>query len=114
MSKDSIQQLIEAEARKLAAKMGTKISEGESMYQIGAKLIIRTVTYHYTGRISFMNEREIVLSDASWVADSGRFSVALETGVLDEVEPYPGLCSIGRDTIVDASPWNHPLPREMK
>jgi hypothetical protein len=115
MSTESIQELINAEAKKLAATYNTvQIEEGESMYKLGAKLFVRTVTYHYTGRVSFLSEKEIVLSDAAWVASSGRFAEALETGELSEVEPYPGACSINRDVIVDCSPWNHELPRGTK
>ncbi len=41
--------------------------------------------------------------------------MALKTGVLDEVEPYPeGLVVVGRGAIVDACVWPHALPREMK
>ena len=115
MSKDSIQQLIEAEAKKLAATMVNQQPEkGESIYKIGAKLFIRTVTYHYTGRVSYFADGELVLEDAAWIADSGRFANALKTGELGEVEPYPGLCSLGVGAIVDASPWNHELPRGTK
>jgi len=88
--------------------------ETESMYKLGAKLFVRTVTYHYTGRVSYLSDKEMVLSDAAWVASSGRFGEALRTGSLSEVEPYPGACSISRDVIVDCSPWNHELPRGTK
>lgn len=57
---------------------------------------------------------EIVLADAAWIADSGRFSVALATGTLSEVEPYPGECIVSRGAIVDVSLWAHPLPRVPK
>jgi hypothetical protein len=88
--------------------------ETESMYKLGATLFVRTVTYHYTGRVSYLSDKELVLSDAAWVASSGRFAEALSTGNLSEVEPYPGACSINRDVIVDCSPWNHKLPRSTK
>lgn len=118
MSKESIEQLINAEVEKrvaeISANQNVPIEEGETVYKLGAKLFIRTVTYHYTGRVSFLSDKEIVLSDAAWVASSGRFAEALENGSLSEVEPYPGLCSINRDVIVDVSPWGHELPRSTK
>lgn len=114
MSTESIRQLIEDEAKKLAAKMQPEIKGGESLYKLGAKLFIRTVTYHYTGRVVYLSDKEIVLEDAAWIADSGRFATALKTGNINEAEPYPGLCSINRDTIVDASLWDHDLPRTQK
>jgi hypothetical protein len=85
-----------------------------SPYHVGDSVFIRTVTYHYTGRISAIYSGEIVLADAAWIADSGRFSVALATGTLSEVEPYPGSVILNRGAIVDVSPWTHPLPRVAK
>ena len=85
-----------------------------SPYNVGDVVFVRTVTYHYTGRISAIYPGEIVLSDAAWVADSGRFHAALATGTLSEVEPYPGSVIISRGGIVDVSPWLHPLPRVAK
>jgi hypothetical protein len=85
-----------------------------SPYNLGDSVFIRTVTYHYTGRISAIYPGEIVLADAAWIADSGRFHVALATGALSEVEPYPAGVVISRGAIVDVSPWAHPLPRSAK
>lgn len=83
-------------------------------YVIGVSVFIRTVSYHYTGRVAAVYPGEIVLTDAAWVADSGRWSVALTTGLLTEVEPYPGEVIISRGSIVDVSRWLHPLPRTVK
>jgi hypothetical protein len=90
-----------------------------SPYHVGDSVFVRTVTYHYTGRISAIYPGEIVLADAAWIADSGRFHVALATGTLSEVEPYPerggnGSVILNRGAIVDVSPWTHPLPRVPK
>jgi hypothetical protein len=85
-----------------------------SPYYVGDAVFVRTVTYHYTGRISGVYPGEIVLADAAWIADSGRFHVALATGTLAEVEPYPGSVIVSRGAIVDVSPWLHPLPRVAK
>jgi hypothetical protein len=83
-------------------------------YVVGESVFIRTVTMHFTGRISAVYAGEIVLEDAAWIADSGRFSAALHTGSLSEVEPYPGKVIVSRASIVDVSPWTHPLPRSVK
>jgi hypothetical protein len=90
------------------------VKEDESIYKLGAVLLIRGVTYHYIGRITYLSDTEIVLNPAAWLASSGRFGEALVTGKLSEVEPYPGPASISRAIIADASPWNHPIPREAK
>lgn len=119
MSKESIESLIKAEAEKLASEIVAKrqsvpIEPGESKYKLGAKLFIRTITFHYVGRVSFISDTELCLEDASWVADSGRFSKALASGALDELERYPDGVSVNRGSIVDVSPWKHDLPQESK
>ena len=83
-------------------------------YVIGDCVFIRTVTMNFTGRISAVYPGEIVLEDAAWIADSGRFADALAKGTLSEVEPYPGSVIVSRGAIVDVSPWAHPLPRSVK
>lgn len=88
----------------------------EHPYTIGSSYIIRTVTMYYTGRITAIYAGELVLADAAWIADSGRWSTALATGKLQEVEPYPGegRCIVSRAAIVDVAPWSHPLPRDVR
>ena len=90
---------------------GTLPAIATSPYRVGDVVFVRTVTYHYTGRISAIYAGEIVLEDAAWIADSGRFGAALATGELSEVEPYPGSVIVSRGAIVDVSAWAHPLPR---
>lgn len=55
-----------------------------------------------------------MLSDASWIADTGRFSVALVKGELNEVEPFPASVIVGRSGIIDCTRWSHDLPRNVK
>ena len=83
-------------------------------YTVGDKVLIRTVTMTQTGRIIKVTPGELVLEDAAWIADTGRFSEALKTGKLNEVEPADGLVIISRGAIVDVYEWNHELPREVK
>jgi hypothetical protein len=84
-----------------------------SPIQAGNSVLIRTVTFFYTGRIVGFDSHEIVLESAAWVASTGRFAVALTSGQLLEVEPYPdGPVSISRAAIVDVCLWAHDLPRE--
>lgn len=85
----------------------------ESPYQIGQSYLIRCVTFYYTGRVKRVTPKEIILEEAAWIADTGRFSDALKTGVLNEVEPM-GEIIIGRGAVVDAVKWIHQLPREKK
>jgi hypothetical protein len=62
-----------------------------------------------------VTNQELVLEDASWIADDGRFSDAMNKGTLSEIEPFhPGEVIIGRGSIVDASIWNFELPKNQK
>lgn len=83
-------------------------------YKVGSNYFIRTVTHHYTGKLEAVYDHELVLNDAAWIADDGRFHNALATGEFNEVEPMIGNVVIGRGAIVDASVFNHELPREVK
>lgn len=79
-------------------------------------VFIRTVTHYYTGRVVHEDEHEIILEEASWIADTGRFHEAMRTGVLGEVEPYPANARvrIRLGAVVDICDWQHGLPRDVK
>jgi hypothetical protein len=89
-------------------------SKASHSLKMGEAVFIRGVTHHYTGRIVAITDCDIVLEDAAWIADDGRFYNALKDGVLNEVEPYPFGCILNRDAILDVSPWKHLLPKEQK
>ena len=81
------------------------------MFEPASKVFVRTVTYHSVGKVVKNEGGWLYLKDASWVADSGRFNVALSEGELAEVEVV-GDVVINTATIVDAFPWRHELPTE--
>ena len=80
---------------------------------VGEKLFIRTVTYHLVGKVVAVNGTLMELKDASWVADSGRFTQAIKDGTLNEIEPV-GRAFVNLAAITDAFPWNHALPKDQK
>ena len=72
-------------------------------FRVGKNYFIRTVTHHHTGRLVEVTATELVLEDAAWIADSGRFADALKSCSFAEVEPFPsGRVIIGRGALVDA------------
>lgn len=81
---------------------------------IGKNVFVRTVTHHYTGRLAAADAQFITLEEAAWIADDGRFTQALASGTLSEVEVYPGTCLVGVGTVLDLSEWLHDLPRSQK
>src|SRR3990167_3486481 len=82
-------------------------------FEVGSAYFFRTVTYFATGRVKEIVGKFLVLEDAAWIADSGRFSDAIGKGILDEVEPVDSMF-LNTDVITDAFPWNFDLPREQK
>lgn len=81
----------------------------------GNRVFIRTVTHHHTGEVVSYDEHEIVLKNAAWIADDGRFSNAIASGEFEEVEPFPdgAIVVIGRGSIIDAVGISA-LPRSLK
>jgi hypothetical protein len=90
--------------------------EQTSPYQVGKNYYIRTVTHHQTGTLVRVTAKELVLKNAAWIADSGRFMQALKDGTLNEVEPFPDNAEVivGRGAVIDATEWLHALPRQQK
>jgi hypothetical protein len=81
---------------------------------VGQKLFIRTVTYHLVGKVErVLGGGVLELSEASWVADSGRFNKAIGEGTLSEVEVV-GQAFVNMASITDFFPWKHELPTTSK
>ena len=76
----------------------------------GKNVFFRTVTYHLVGKVIKCQGNIIQLEGASWVADSGRFSTAIEKGELDQVE-YIGDWFVNLQATTDFGLWNHDLPK---
>ena len=76
----------------------------DNLFEIGKNYFIRTVTHHYTGKLVSVGEKELVLTQAAWIADDGRFAQAVASGEFNEVEPYPAEARviIGRGALLDA------------
>lgn len=84
-------------------------------YEIGKNYLIRTVTMIQVGKLVKVLEKELVLENASWIADTGRFYNCLKNGTFDEVEPFPdGKIIVGRGAVIDAVVFNHELPKNQK
>ena len=84
-------------------------------YAVEANYLIRTVTMTYTGKLVEVWNKELVLVDAAWIPDSGRWADAVAKCSFSEVEPYPDgeRVIIGRGAILDAVKINI-IPRSQK
>lgn len=97
----NIDDLTLGQIKSLAASFTTPVDN--SAWEIGANYLIRTVTMIDTGRLVAVTAQELVLEDAAWIADTGRFADAVEKAEFDEVEPFPaGRVILGRGGVIDA------------
>lgn len=86
----------------------------ESLWEIGKNYLIRTVTMIQLGKLKKVTDKELLLSDACWVADTGLFTDALKDGKLNEVEMFQRDVIVGRGGIIDATEWLVDLPKTRK
>lgn len=116
-NKMNIEEITIRQAREIIAmfgNVGIQVNRGSTAFEIGKSYFVRTATYHGTGRLIAIYPQELVFEDAAWIADSGRFSNALKTGVYLEVEPFHQDWIVSRGAIIDATELTSPLPRETK
>lgn len=98
-----IDELTIGEAKALAGMFCQQSVATSHPYEIGKCYLIRTVTMIQTGRLVAVYPQELVLEDAAWIADTGRFSESLVSLNFNEVEPFPdGHVVVGRGSIIDA------------
>lgn len=91
------------ELKEITKIMSVQKVTDDSAWEIGKIYLIRTVTMIDTGRLIAVTEHELVLEDAAWIADTGRFSNAVAKAEFGEVEPFPdGKVIIGRGSVIDA------------
>lgn len=83
-------------------------------YEIGRNYVIRTVTMIYTGRLIEVGDKELVLVDAAWIPETGRWSQFIAAGQIRECEPFPlgRRVVIGRGGLIDAVAVDWQLPKE--
>lgn len=94
--------------------------EKNVVWKIGKNYLLRTVTHINVGKLVKVTDNELVLSNVSWIADTGRFSNALINGLENqgnsEIEPFPkdSLVLVGRSSLIDAVIYEHDLPVRQK
>lgn len=77
--------------------------ESNPFMVLGGEFFIRTVTHYFTGRLIWVGDKELVLEDVAWIADTGRFNEFVAGKTVNEVEPFPAGSNviIGRGSIID-------------
>lgn len=117
--KPKLDELTVGEARELAAMLNgvalpAKRTEKPCPFVVGDAYLIRTVTNYWTGRVERVVGDFLVLSDAAWIADTGRYSEATDEAHLKEIEPVNEPVFVGLGSIIDARGWTAALPRKVK
>ena len=81
-----------------------KNTKKKGFWVIGKNYLIRTVTMIQTGKLESIDDKEIILSHAAWIADTGRFTEAVKSQSFSEVELFPTdkLIAVGRGALIDA------------
>ena len=82
-------------------------------WRLGQAYLIRLVTHYWTGRLVSVTQHEIVITEAAWIPDTGRYSTCVTSGTPTEVEPVDGRVILGRGAVVDAVEIAT-LPRTLK
>ena len=115
----NINELTIGQVKEITNLFGDK-NESKKTYpfQIGKNYFIRTVTFFYVGKLKAVYDDVLVLSEASWVADTGRFHNALKSGLesqsSSEIEPFVNDVLISRGALVDATVYDFDLPKTQK
>ena len=81
---------------------------------LNTNYFIRTVTLYYTGRLKEIVGDWLVLEDATWIADTGRFHDFLKDGLCNEYESFVSSVRIPIGSIIDVTEWNHELFKGQK
>jgi hypothetical protein len=91
-----------------------ELKQISGVWEVGKNYLIRTVTMIDTGKLLMVTNQELVLEDAAWIPDTGRYADAIKSCKFSEVEPYPaGKVIINRSAIIDAVMIEN-LPRDQK
>ncbi len=93
-----------------------KVAVKDSPLVIGENYLIRTVTMIYTGKLTKVYDKELVIVDASWIPETERWAQTVKDGEFKEVEPYPDGYEVilNREAMLDITRVNWKLPRSQK
>lgn len=105
---------LKTELKNLEERKDKATTKQKGVWQIGKNYVIRTVTMINIGKLVKVTEEELILEDASWIPDTGRWTDFLKEGKYDECEPFEVSVIVGRKSLIDATLWNHALPKNQK
>lgn len=82
---------------------------------VGDGVLLMTDTFYWIGRVKKLGNTAVILEEAAWIADLGRFQNSMANGMsaINEAEPVPGngVMAVMNEHIRTILPWNHSLIR---
>lgn len=72
-------------------ELENELENQDSHYEVGKPYMVQTVTAFYKGILEKLTSTEFVLTDCSWVPDTGRFSEFVQDDTdqkVNEEEPF--------------------------
>lgn len=99
--------------KEIQSMCGTK-ETAKHPFKTGEKYFIRTATYFQLGRLKEVCGKWLILEEASWIADTGRFYDFLKDGKCNEYEAFQDDVIIPIDSIIDVTKWDHDLFKGKK
>ncbi len=85
-------------------------------FRLEQAYLICTVNKYWLGKLKRIYGNFLVLTHASWIANTGRLNETFSKGILSEYEVAPKdleIC-VAIDSIIDAWQWNFELPTETQ
>lgn len=84
---------------------------------IGDGVLVMTDTFYWIGKVKKLGNTGIVLEEAAWIADLGRFEDSMRNGAssINEAEPVPGkgIMLVLNEHIRTVLPWDHDPIRKV-
>jgi hypothetical protein len=102
------------ELKDLVELLGTKKTKASPPFEIGKNYFVRTVTMYYVGTLVDIKGQWLVLNEASWICDTGRFHDFLKDGKCNEYEAFVDQVRIPMGSVIDVTDWKHVLFKGQK
>lgn len=100
----NLNELTLGQIKEIGSLLGKTTAIEDCPFEVGENYLIRTVTFTLTGKIKSKTNAFLVLQDADWIADTGRFSTSLENqDNFSEIEPFKNDAIVSKGSIVDAT-----------
>jgi len=103
-----IENLTLGQLKEIQSTVGA-ISQKRLPFKVGEKYFIRTATYFQLGKLKEVVGDWLVLEQASWVADTGRFHEFLKEGKCNEYESFTEDVYVPIGSVIDITKWSHDL-----